>query len=137
MKIIVRKVFLAHSGVKPERALGLSLGGSGIQADNLVKWGRGKGAEILELKVEAIHSNTFPQPEILKYRKIICQGGLSTISEVLAAKREPLSFPIEGHCEQYSNYLDLNEIVDLGKYSEDTRNFEGAKEVADEIIKRI
>ena len=135
--LIVRKVFLQENVAKNLKPLGVCLSGSGLESKRIMEWARKEGGEILKVEEDKLHSHVFPQPKILSYRRIACQGGLSTVSEVLGAGREITVLPISGHCEQYSNFFDVKKISLKKEYSENIENFLGSRVIADEILAHI
>jgi len=132
--LIVREVFFSRKRNGDLKSTALILSGTGLEKEKMINWANKEGVDIIQPREGEFHENVFPFPKIMNYRKIACQGGLSTISEVLAAGREISIFPIKNHCEQYSNFYDVKMIKCTTSYSSNRKNFEGSKVIANEII---
>lgn len=105
--LIVRKDFNLPREFAPTNELGMCLSGSGIH-------GKAMRAMAGKLNIPVLEFLPSSAEEMGKYKAMIVQGGLSSISECLALGNYALMVPIPSHAEQKLNCLEV-ERLGLGR----------------------
>ena len=107
--LIVRSEFQASTTLHSDEKIGILLSGSGIEKENFLELKKKYNFKILspdQITDDFIsHSK-----ELDKFEIIFTQGGLSSISEVIARKKFLIVFPIKNHPEQIINALEVQRL---------------------------
>jgi predicted glycosyltransferase len=107
--LIVRKEFLTpHTDLKIEK-IGILLSGSEIEVEAFTKLKQSQSIQIISPKQN--NENLITHAKALdKFDIIFTQGGLSSISEVIARNKFLVVFPIKNHPEQIINALEVERL---------------------------
>lgn len=108
--LIVRKSFLKAGEAGNNDGPAVLMGGSTLDSNTLVLFAKKNKIPIFQFDPKN-ESTAFQISTSLKnHNPIIIQGGLSSISEVLALGKELVILPISGHLEQFLNLKGLQAL---------------------------
>jgi hypothetical protein len=110
--LIVRKEFLREDRREPTELACVLLSGSGLEAEELIRFAHQERLPVLGPTQGQWQALIDPDgfPVIDRFRVVICQGGLSSISECIARKRPMIVVPMQGHAEQWLNAREVEKL---------------------------
>ena len=109
--LIVRREYSFAAPPPSKGRLLVLLGGSGIGSAPLLAYAKRHGLSVIGAPGEPAASlDAFGSPLIDYAEAVLTQGGLSSLSECLARGKRMIVLPIEGHAEQLSNALAVEQL---------------------------
>lgn len=151
IKILPLIVRLSFRSSSPPRHYhpAVILSGSGLHRQELCDFAEKQKISLFDPSID-LKPHIIEGEDIKKFNPIVTQSGLSTLSELLAMKRQIYLCPIPHHLEQYLNtrqmvenglgiYFDGNEVLKKDRVFASLREeyFEGAEQAASFILNLI